>query len=361
MLPNYQIWVCNDDYSRHVSLSNTPLSRTWTRLRYRQAVNDLEACTLDLVPNSPKIADISLMKRLLIYRDGVIVFGGLLERESWKIGPRASDDTYTLSARSAAEYATWRIAVPPPGDSHDTQKGALDDVAKAYVRNHMGTLADVARQFGDLTVAANAGAAPSGTWQARYTILLTVLQNLAAGGGFDWRFVPSATGWTFETRHPHWGVDRRKGNGVNDECVFSLDRRNFVRMTYTRDLLEHYNAVYAAGNEQGINRKIELREDAAAAVAFKRREMFFGDSRLSKEESIQAAGDVQLAKYAVAEVMTVKPLPGVWPAQFDLGDLITCYAVRYGRTFRYSGKVTALNVEVDERGVETVAPELEAV
>lgn len=360
-MASYTIWVCNDDYSRHVSLSNTPLSRTWTRLRYRQAVNDLESCTLDLVPNSPKIPDLSLMQRLLIYRDGVIVFGGLLERESWKIGPRASDDTYTLSARSAAEYATWRIAVPASGESHDTQKGPLDDVAKAYVRNHMGGLADVARQFGDLGVEADAGAADSDTWQARYTLLLTVLQNLAIKGGFDWRFVPSATGWEFQTKYPRWGTDRRKGNGVNDECVFSLDRRNFAEMTYTRDLLEHYNAVYVAGNEQGINRKIELREDAAAAVAFKRREKFFSDSRLSRRESLQAAGDVQLAKYAPVEVMTVKPLPGVWPAQFDLGDLITCYANRYGRTFRYDGKVTALSIEVNEQGLEIVTPELEAV
>jgi len=360
-MPSYQIWVLNDDYSRSVLLANTGEMRTWTRLKYRQAVNDLESCTIDLVPNSPKIPDLSLMKRLLIYRDGVIVFGGLLEREGWKIGPRASDDTYTLSARSAAEYATWRIAVPASGESHDTQSGPLDDVAKAYVRNHMGALADVARQFADLGVEADAGAADSDTWQARYEILLTVLQNLAVAGGFDWRFVPSATGWEFQTAYPRWGLDRSKGNGVNDEMVFSPDRRNFVEMTYSKDLMGHFNYVYAAGNEQGADRKIEPRSDATAITAYKRREKFFADSRLSKPESIQAAGDVQLAKHAPEEVMAVVPAADVWPDKFGLGDVVTCYANRYGRTFSMDGKVSAINVEVDERGVETVTPELEAV
>jgi len=361
-MPNYAIWVCNDDYSRRVLLANAGNARTWSRLTYRQAVNDLESCTIELVPNSPKIADISLMKRLLIYRDGVIVFGGLLERERWKIGPTAPQgDSYTLNARSAAEYADWRITVPGAGQEHDVKSGPLDDVAKAYVRNHMADLADAARQVGGLSVQADVGAAASDTVRARYEQLLLLLQKLAIAGGFDWRFVPMANGCEFRTAYPRWGIDRRKGNGINHEMVFSLDRRNFTEMTYVRDLLGHYNHLYVGGQGEGVDRLIVEREDAAAVTAYKRRERFHSDTRYSLASSLEAQGDIHLAKLAPVEAMTVKPAPGVWPDQFGLGDVVTCYANRYGRTFRFDGKVAALLIEITPDSIESVTPELEAV
>lgn len=361
-MPNYQLWLCNDDYTRSALLANSGTARSWAKLSYRQAVNDLETASVDLVPSSDKVASAALMKRLLIYRDGVIVFGGLLEGEQWKIEASApAGDTWTIHARSAAEYATWRLALPGSGDEYDSRTDSLDDVAKAFVRAHMGSGAAAARQFSDLTVQADAGSAASATEEARYDVLLTLLQKLAKQGGFDWRFVPGATGVEFQTAYPIWGLDRTKGNGVNDEMVFSLDRRNFGEMTFTRDLLGHYNYLYVGGQGEGSDRTIVERSTAGDITAYKRRERFYNGSRYSLTASLEAAGDVELAKLAASEVMTVKPLPGVWPAQFDLGDLVTMFVVRYGRTFTQDAKVTAINVTVDPEGIEDVTPELEAV
>ncbi len=360
-MPNYAIWACNDDYTRHVALTNTPQARTWSRLTYRQAINDLESATLDLVPSSAKIPEIALMQRLLVYRDGVLVFGGLIEREEWSIGPSAKEDTYAISARSAAEYATWRLAVPASGQPQDKRTGHLDDVAKAYVRAHMGALADVARQFSDLAVQADAGAAASDTWEARYDELLKLLQAIGTAGGFDWRFVPSATGWEFQTAYPRWGLDRSKGNGVNDEMVFSPDRRNFLEMSYTADLLGHCNYVYTGGQGEEETRPIVPVSDATAVTAYKRRETFYNASRYTLESSLTAQGNIQLAKLAPSETMTVVPKSGVWPGSFGLGDTVTCFANVYSRTFQADLKVPAINVEVTPDGVESVRPELEAV
>jgi hypothetical protein len=361
-VPNYQLWLCNDNYTRSALLANSGTARSWAKLSYRQAINDLEGASVDLVPNSSKVASATLMKRLLIYRDGVIVFGGLLEREEWAIGGSAPDgDTWTIHARSACEYASWRLATPGSGDEYDSRTGALDDLAKEYVAYHLGASAAAARQFSDLSIEADATAAASTTIEARYDVLLTLLQKLAKQGGFDWRFVPSATGVEFQTEYPQWGLDRTKGNGVNDEMVFSLDRRNFSRMTYAQDLLGHYNYLYVGGQGEGADREIVERSTAGDITAYKRRERFYNGSRYSLTASLEAAGDVELAKLAASEVMTVKPLPGVWPAQFGLGDLVTMFVVRYGRTFTQDAKVTAIGVTVDPEGIEDVTPELEAV
>lgn len=358
-MTSYAVWLCDNAYARTLLLSNSGNVRTWSRLSYRQCINGMGSLSVDLVANSAKIASIALMQRILVYRDATLVFSGLLSEEEWSIEESAPEgDTYKLSALDVATYTDWRLVVPAAGQSHDTRTDHADDVAKDFVYYHAGAGAAAARQFSDVAVAADGHAGTSITEEARYDNLLELLKKLANKGAFDWRFVPAATGCTFTTAARPWGTDRTQGNGVNTEVIFSLDRRNVRAVHYVKSLLAHRNYVYVGGQGEEENRTIVERSTAADITAYKRRETFHDATRLTLTASLQAEGDAKLLEWRAEEYLEVKPAATAWPTNYDLGDLVTVAANRYGRTFTMNAQVTALNVAVTAEGNEQVTPDL---
>jgi hypothetical protein len=223
----------------------------------------------------------------------------------------------------------------------------------------MGTGAIAARQFADLTVEADAHAAASITEQARYDVMLDELDGIVKKEALRWRFVAGATGAELKTTHGCWGTDRRKNNVPgNAECVFSLDRRNITAMSYCKDLLAHYNYVYVAGQGEGSDRTVVERSTAADITAYKRRERLVEARQMSLAASLQAKGDGALAAMRPVEEMTVTPRVGTWKVLWDLGDYVTIYANRYGRTFSMDAEIMAVNVGIGKDGVERAVPEL---
>jgi hypothetical protein len=359
-MAQYQVWVENDAYAKQALITR------YLKLTYTQVLNDIGYCQLEMHPDDPKITELTEMRRLKIIRDGEIVWGGIILRTEWKIPETAPEgETFVAYALDHTVYADWRLIVPPSGSAYDTRSGPADDVAKAYVYYHAGAGAAAGRQFTDLSVQANASACANVREEGRYIILLSMLQKLRVKGGFDFRFVPLANGCEFRTAYPRWGVDRTKGNGVNDECVFAIDRRNFSEMTYALDLLAHYNYWYVGGQGEGEDRAIVERSDAGYIASYKRRERFRDARRLQLTASLEAEGDEAIEEARPLETMTVQPKSGIWKATsgttYDLGDLVTCYAHRWGRTFSLNAKITAVKVEVTPDELEIVTPTLEAV
>lgn len=356
--PQYQLWVLNDNYSKLVHLPNAGSTKTWARLEYRQVLNDVESCTLELVPNATQISSIAVAKRLQVVRDGAVVFAGKIDYVGWDIAETAPEgDTYVLRAMGGAAYAEQRLVVPAAGSEFDERTDHMDDLAKDYVYYHCGAGAAAARQFSDLTVAADANAATAITWQGQYETVLETIQRLADNGGFDWRFVPSTSGFTFTTGYPQYGLDRTDGNGANAECVLSLDRRNIKTASYEMDLMGHRNHIYVLGQGEGADRALEERSDAVAIAAYGRRETLL-DHNAELAGAMQEAGDAELARLAANSRLTAQALASTWPTLWGIGDLVTVYIRRYGRTYSEDLKVRAINVIV-EGDQEIVEPEFE--
>lgn len=358
-MPSYQLWVLEDDYTRVAFL------RTFAGLRFSQTLNGLGSATLDMHPEDPKIAELTLGRRLLIVRDGDVVFGGRLLREGWNKPENApAGETWQVYAVDAAHYAKRRVVVPPAGQEYDARTDHADDLAKAYVYNHCGAGADADRVISDLTVQADAHAAASVRIESRYSKVLDLLVKLHDIGRFDWRFVPSWTGEEFRTGYPQWGLDRTKGNGVNDEFVLSVDRRTFSEIGYTRDAIEHANYVYVAGQGEGADRTIVERSTPADIAAWGCSEAFVDARDLTLVASLQARGDGVLQEMKPVEAMTGRPVWDSWrsatPPTWDLGDLVTIYARQWGRTFSMNAKVISVEVYLSPDGLEQVTPELEA-
>ena len=353
-MPAYQVWLLNDSYSKFMYLDG------WLKLAYRVGLNQMCGASIDLKANDPKIETIALMKRLLILRDGVVVWGGLLQTEGWVVeGSAPTGDTYFLDALDYAAYLDWRTIPRPDGEDYDWYEDHADNVAKAVVRNHLGVSALAARQFSDLTVAADVSAVAS---CQRSLVAGTVLERLialAALKHFYWRIVPGAAGCTFTTYYPLAGLDRTRGNGVNDEIVFTPDRKNVQRIAYKKDLTAHYNHIYVAGPGEGKDQLMAEREGAADVDTYRRRERWINASEYSTVAGLEGVGDRELVAARPYENAEVTPAPNILSPE-NLGDKVSIEVTRYGRVFAQEAVVKALDVLVDSAGIETVKPELEA-
>ncbi len=354
LTPVYQLWLLDDGYAK------LQLLEQWITLRYRVALNRREEATVTLPPGYSKIQYLDVMKRLRIVRDGSIVWGGIFQDEGWAITETApSGDTVTWVASSTADYLAWRTTPRPAGQDYDSVTDHADDIAKDLVDRAMGPSAAAARQLADVSVAADLHACDSIPVQIVGGTLLDHLTALANGHGFWWRFTPGAAGSTFTTAYPLWGADRTKGNGANEEMVFSLDRRNVLQMSYYRSTVDHANYVYVAGPGEGQDQEMTEVSDATAIAGYKRREVWLQASSASSEAEREALGEAELARRAVYERMDMAAQPGILtPA--NLGDQVTIFARRYGRTFDFDGVITAITFEVGPDGVEWATPEIAA-
>lgn len=365
-MSEYQIIVCDSAYSEVAYIAR------YRRLEYKQRLNAVGAATLELHPDDSKIALVDIkdsggnerLRRLKVLRDGVLVFSGLIERCGWEIPETApKGETWKAYALDLGCYLDWRLIVPAAGQAADKRSGAADDVIKAYVYNHAGAGAAAARQFSDLTVEANEALAPSYSAEERYTILLNAVNKICQRDRVWWYMDPGASGVTFRTSYPLYGLDRTKGNGVNSECVLEFSARNFHAAEWYEDRLEAANYTYVAGQGQEEDRTIVERSDATSIAALLRRETFIDARQLTLVASLQARGDAALKDMRPLEGMDAQPVFGTWKTTWNLGDKITIFLrPDYGggwRDFRFDPVITGVDVTLTSEQLETAVPIME--
>ena len=360
-MPTYVMWVCDWDYNREVALVNQGSYGDWVNLDYYLAVNDVDSASVKLAPNSIKLENIDVMKRLLIYRDGLLRFSGVIMRKSWDEKIQTANNEFTIDALGGGVYLDWRVITPAAGQAYDERTDQADDLAKKYVYYHAGAGAAAARQFADLTVQADAAACSSWTEQPRYDNLLSEVQKLAELGAFDWRVTPTASGFEFQTGFPDWGDDRTWGNGVNTDAVFTLDRRNYEWIRYNKDTLDHYNHIYVLGQGEGADQTVVEREAKEDVAAYLRREKVISATAYEDSVALEYVGDMELRKHGLLEGLEVKPRATTYLNPWDVSDLVTIKISRHGWTYTTDAKIMAVNVKVGPDNVEQVEPQMKAI
>jgi len=358
-MPTYTIHVLNSAGTTVAVLANTSSYADFVGIDYRLALNDVDSCTISLLPNSSKLEQCIVGRKVRVYRDGVLQFAGPINRATWKINADASGDSYEIDCLGGGVYLDWRVILPAAGQAYDSRTDHADDLAKKYVYYNASSSATVtARRFTDLTVQADAHACTSWTETPRYDNLLDEVKKLAELGAFDWRVVPTSTGFEFQTDFPDWGDDRTWGNGVNTDAVFTVDRRNFEWMSYNTDVLGHYNYVYVLGQGEGADQVVRERPANEDITAYLRREKVISATAYSDNTSLDYVGDMELRKGKAIEGLEVRPLNTTYKNPWDLGDIVTIKAARYGWTYTTEAKVMAVNITVDADGIEQVDPEM---
>jgi hypothetical protein len=361
-MPDYQLRVLDISYALDAQL-NAALG--WS---YQQRLNGVGTCSIPLAFTDPKTANVDLMasgaerlRRIQIIRNGVHVFGGLLELSGWTL----PGTIWSTDGGDYGLYLQWRKVEPASGHATYDVTAAADDAMKALVYNHAGAGADADRRFAGLTVAADAGAAPSYPASEAWTTLFDAVNKVAAQNRVYWRLEPTASGCTFTTGYTIYGLDRQRNNGVNAECIFSIDRHNWQSIAWQKDRTAHRNHVYVGGSGEGTSRRVREVEDATSVAALLRREEFVDESQVSSNAGLDARGAASLREMIVSETMDVDPVLGSWKATtgttWDLGDCVDVDIYPDGgRHFTTLAVITGIDVTVTPDGTESVKPILEA-
>lgn len=365
-MPTYTARVTDPSYVVQTVLANTTEYADFRKIRYRLVLNDIDSCHIDLAPSCPKIlhptADpvVDRWWNLLLYRDGVLQFSGPILREAWEINTDPKNDTYEIDALGGMTYLDWHVIDPAAGSAYDERTDHADDLAKDYVYYHCSAAATVAaKRFSDLTVAADEHACTSWTEQPRYDNVLKECQKLATQGNFDFRCVPSGTGYVFTTAYPQWGVDRTWGNGVNEDCVFTGDRRNFAKIHWESDALAYRNGIYLAGQGEGADQTIVWRN--RTLLSENRREAFESATAYEDSDALIYIAEGKLDVLVERNRLEVLPMSNTWKDPWDLGDIVTVQFTAHGMTVTQDCKIIAIDITVAEDGTETVVPELEII
>lgn len=351
----HEITVLDDTFTELAYLES------WLSLRYRLALNAPASCSVDLGMNDAKIDTCAPMRYLRVMRDGLDVWLGRIQSLGWlDDDANKSSNTYPLDAWDMIAELGGRTLPRPTGMDFNERTGPADDVVKAYVYNEAGAGAIAARRVNGLTVAVDAGAVANVTKLWLGGTLLEHIQRLAAERAFYWGLVPTydlsgnLSGMEFRTAYPFWGSDLRKGNA--GELVLAQDNHNIATLAYKLDLRTHVNHVYVAGPGEDRNQLVREVEDAAAVALYGRREAWITSDNIT-EAGLDADGENYLAQHKAVEVLEATTLPGVITPS-NLGDVITIFDHRYGRTVQKDGVITAIEVGIGADGVETVTPEV---
>jgi hypothetical protein len=361
--PLYEVSILDDTFTEDAYLESV------LKLSCRIALNEPTRCAVDLAMDDPKIADCPPMSYIRVMRDSVDLWLGRIQSVGWMDDEsNRSSDTYPLDAWDMIAELGTRTLPRPAGMDFNERTGPADDVVKAYVYNEAGPGADVARQINGLTVAVDAGAVGSVTKLWLGGTLLEHVQRLGNEMNFYWGLVPTyavggaLTGMEFRTAYILWGTDRSKGNPA--EIVLAQDNHNVKSIAYKLDLSAHRNHVYVCGpGEDQAQLVVEVDNRAAMALRLGfdpgRREEWTTSDNLTPE-GLTADGESYLAQREPVEQLTAVCLPGVI-GPGNLGDKITVFDHRYGRSVQKDVVITAISFRLDDSGIETVEPEMVVV
>lgn len=219
----------------------------------------------------------------------------------------------------------------------------FDDVMKAFVREHVGSLAPADRQFPAalFSVDADISKAPSGNVDGTERQLYDVLkdaaaQSLTAGTYLAFDVVYAAgQGLQFQTYTEQRGQDRRAGN-------FRLGQAygNLSGATLTLDWRTQANVIYAASQGESNEDRFyatAIDTDRATRTPWSRHEVFLNASQAKTQTDVDTAANAELSA------------AGRLPRMFFAGTFVDTPGLRYGRDLTFGDRV---KVQVLGRDVE---------
>lgn len=176
--------------------------------------------------------------------------------------------TFVSYGRSVDDLLDRRSILYYADTSYTDKTGPADDVAKAFVRENAGSLANSGARhrqgmWANFVVGDNVSAAATWKGQRSYRNLLQVLQEIAASRGFD--FQVTLTGFSpptflFSTHIRQLGTDRTQ---TNPPIIFGAEFGNIRSLDYTQSRTEEATVAIVAGTGQKGARIVRVVEGVA--------------------------------------------------------------------------------------------------
>lgn len=277
-MAEYEPWICDPFGVRLFPLAQYDL------LSYARSDNALGKLEIKL-PGDFDMRDVRKHGLIMVWRDG-----RLDTETAWIIvGKRQTTDRkgtskVYLRAMSGNYLLTSRIVAYAKGTTQASKSGPADNIAKAYVRENLGTLAtDTSRQLSTslFSVAADVSMGPAVTHEGERQSLFRVCQDIARKAAetgtyfsFDTVYLPELNRWEFRTYTTARGVD--KSSTTRSPVTFSSDFGNIGDDALDDDYEDEVTFVYAGGQGEEGARVVQTGEDTVRSTSspYGRRERF---------------------------------------------------------------------------------------
>ena len=301
-------------------------------------------------------------------------FSGLHRHDQFTFD-QSGTEVFIARGRGLNDLLAGEPIFQDKGSAEAYKVGPAETVAKEYVDENLGALADPTCQLAFFTVEASAGTGANWSGDRAHDQLFDVLEELADFAPGDFNVVDtSATtlltvsdppAFQFQWRDGQWGLDRREGNTAgNAPVIFSRTRQNISDIEYLYNRLDEINVVYATGGGAGILRVSRTRTaldaglDATwSAVPWGRRASI-RSSNAQGNANLDTLADETLYKQRIRRVFSFEALtcPSLrYGVHWGLGDLVT---VEH-RGVSVDQKIVGVTVGVGSDGEITISPETE--
>jgi hypothetical protein len=289
---------------------------------------------------------------------------------------QTADGAYvsTLRGRGLNEWLYSEYIDYAPGTSEAEKSSASETVAKEYVDENIGPNAGTdaggySRVREGLSVQADAG--NGATWEGDRSrkLLGDVLQEIAdmPTGPGDYMIVQVGDAlFDFQWRSPHWGEDKRVGNGVRRPVLFSARMDNVEDVSSSISYLSAASGVIVYGQGVGSTLKPGTAYDTTLTTQTSwARKVLVRQSRSTVDQTALndfAYGELRENWPEIDVDSTVKQIfSSRYNVHWQLGDLVTVEDTLYGR--QIDRKVLGVRVTLEAAsdsggGLVTIRPAL---
>lgn len=360
---SYSIYLC-DPYGVRLGDASGFIS-----LKYSRVVNDIGTMTLVLPGDFNSLLIRAPDGRIEIWRRLPDMGREVLETETtWLIKKvtNSRDDrgreTITIEADTplCLLREPGRFVNAASGTASALMTDALDDMAKAVVRQQAGSQAAASRNYsGLLSVAPDLSLAPSDTKAFAWRDVLKVLQEIANASAeqdvylaFD-IVAPTPDALEFRTYIGQRGVDHRFPGGLNP-VIISPDFGNMGAYDLSTDWRNEVTAAFTGGRGEGSARLTASAVDSVRVgmSPFGRRERFVNATQYETSTGLQAEAEATVRQGRPKQIFRGKILdvPDTrYGVHWAWGDYVTVQAAQQS----FDARIDAIEVSV-ERGKETI-------
>ena len=389
------------------SSNNIKIGRleTYESLSYKRVLNSVGDATFvvprldplirkmwsDGLATVPRRWRVQITREIIVKRPGGVPFidtsidwVGFIEGWSIERGNRDSskNEKWTVHCAHVNEILRDYIMLPPSlldasdldgatinvsrTEAFDVQGPvAAETLLKNYVKSAIVSgIAHPVRSRSDFSVEADGGAGEMIAFAAQFENLLEQLVRLAEAGGIDFEVVVDPdddTQYLFRTYYPYRGLDRRRGNGVNAEVLFSPNLTNINSAKYETSMVNQHNAFFLLGDGENESRTVHPAYDNDSIAIWGRREAA-QDAR-GDDTGVQliTRGSALLEQNKERETATMQiqqTSNSIYGLNWDLGDLVTVdiseWGVTMGRQIRQvmvslrSGQLPQFQIQVGD-------------
>lgn len=195
-----------------------------------------------------------------------------------------------LKAYDAKHLMARKINPNYAGSAQSTKTAPADNMAKAVVRENLGTLAAAARQLptANFSVQPDLSLCPSITDSFAYKTILTAVDDIAQASAANGTFMAydlvyiGGGQFEFRTYASQRGSNRTRSNGWLAPVIVSEQQGSLAEIDQSEDWSEEATIVYCGGQGEGVERYVSQAPDSTRISGPFGRFEFWADARNSE-------------------------------------------------------------------------------